>query len=124
MAKAGTGLIDEKKRRVANLASAAGWQAMGRRLEQVISEFLEVVKVQAPKAEFGHLVRLSRLKSGAVIGGQRIPEESQVLQVGPIPGGDASCEVWELAVGVPWSPVKFLEEARRLKHPLAFHHAR
>ena len=50
MTKTGASAVDENKVRVARLASSAGWQARGRRLEQIIAEYRELKTVTVSAA--------------------------------------------------------------------------
>ena len=60
----------DNKRRVALLASAAGWQARGRRLDQLVAEFLDTRTLIMPTAECSNLKGLDRFKRATVLGGQ------------------------------------------------------
>ena len=62
MAKTGIAVADENRVRVAQLASSAGWQARGRRLEQVVSEYRESVTVTISSDDAKHLVLRARIK--------------------------------------------------------------
>ena len=52
---------------------------------------------------------------------ETLPKGTNILQkrtVREMGEGGCANEIWELNVGIPWSPSKFLEQATEAKHPL------
>ena len=116
MAKTGIAAADENRVRVAQLASAAGWQARGRRLEQVVSEYREVITATISSEDAKSLVLRARIKKPLKAKGRIIDAESQVLE---ICGASSGCDSVEVKFGIPWSMPQFLQRALCLNHPFA-----
>jgi hypothetical protein len=110
---------DANKIRVAKLASATGWQARGRRLDQIVAEHKDCVTVTLQKPLPAGLTRRSRLAEPKVLGGLLIPKDSQVMEIG------GTCEnenLAEVVFGIPWTPQEFVDEALKLDHPFSAYH--
>jgi hypothetical protein len=86
MAKTNVSLVDANKERVSKLSSTAGWQARGRRLDQVVAERKSTVVVSAHAATAAKLQRRQRIKSALNFGSTTVPAESQVLELEQISG--------------------------------------
>ena len=119
MSKTGLSLVDENKTRCALLSSSAGWQARGRRLEQVIAEYRDVQTVLLPAALLGNLQPRQRIKAPINHGEVQIPAESQLIEV---TGGDNVSDPVTAKFGIPWSMAQFLQRALCLEHPFSFAH--
>ena len=111
-------LVDPNKARVAQLASTAGWQARGNRLDQIVSEYKEVRTVSLPPQQLSGLVRRMRIKEDLSCRDGVIPAESQVIKIGELQGG-VTGENADVTFGTPWTPMQFMQKALCLKHPFS-----
>ena len=116
MAKAAASGSDENRRRVAKANAAAGWQSRGRRIGQIIPEFRQTVTLHLKEHECSGLSRRSRLEKARTFGPRCIPKDSQVLSVST--GGNLQ-GMREVVFGIPWTPLEFFAEARKVKHPFS-----
>ena len=116
MAQAVAAGKDENKKRVARANAAASWQSRGRRLDQIVAEFRQVVTLQLSEGQCNGLCRRSRLASARTIGARRLPKDSQVLSIST---GGGLRSTREVVFGIPWSPSEFFAAARAVDHPFA-----
>ena len=107
---------DENKVRVARLAAASGWQARGRRLEQLVSEFKIEHSVVVAASECAHLSSRQRFDKPVKLGTTTFPKDTQVIKIVQGEGLHGTCT---LHLGIPWSPVEFFGVAKGLRHPFA-----
>ena len=112
-------LVDANKARVAQLSSAAGWQARGRRLEQVVSEHRSTMVVDVGDAQLQGLQRRQRLKAPLEMGSTTIPAKLQVFEIESATGGMSGSDSARVKCGIPWTPMEFLQKALCLQHPFA-----
>ena len=116
MAKAATAGSDENKKRVAKANAAASWQSRGRRLEQVVGEYRQIVTINMEKGQCAGLTKRCRFERAKRVGGRTIPKDSQVLAISTEGGFQGTREV---TIGIPWTPLEFFAEARKVVHPFA-----
>ena len=116
MAKAAAAGHDENKRRVAKANAAANWQARGRRMDQVVPEYREVVALRLSESDCAGLNRRMRLANARTFGSRRIPKDTQVLSISSGGGLHGKREV---VLGIPWTPLEFFVEARKVRHPFS-----
>ena len=110
---------DANKTKVALQAAAAGWQARGRRLAPMVSEYKRMREIQVSREEAAKLKKRQRLKPGAKLGKETISRESQV--VGLDIGESGDCDSAKVELGLAWTPEEFVEEARQYDHPFSDH---
>ena len=108
MSRTNASLVDTNKARVAKLTASAGWQARGRRLELIVSEYREVHPVEVPRARASALSLRQRIKTPLEVGGVTIQAESQVLE---ITGGSSGCDDVKVTFGIPSTMSQFLRRA-------------
>ena len=102
---------DENRRRSALDAAAVGKQVRGRKLQQMISEHKEVVSATvAASVDTTKRRRLAKLED---VTGRLYPDGTQVLEDAK---GESSCTK-QVCLGIPWTKLEFLEQAKKLQHP-------
>ena len=115
MARAAASGSDENKKRVAKANAAANWQSRGRRMDQIIPEFRQVVALNLSDAECANLRKRMRLEGAWTIRSRRLPKDTQILSIST--GGGLQGK--EVVFGIPWTPLEFFAEARKVKHPFS-----
>ena len=116
MARAAAAGTDENKKRVAKANAAASWQSRGRRLDQIVAEFRQVVTLHLSELECEGLIRRARLRCARTIGSRCLPKDSQVLSIstrGNLRG------TREVVMGIPWTPLEFFAAAKAVDHPFS-----
>ena len=116
MARAAAAGSDANKKRVAKANAAASWQSRGRRLGQVIDEFRQTVTINMAESQCAGLVKRARFGSARRVSARTIPKDSQVLAISSEGGLQGTREV---TIGIPWTPLEFFAEAKKVVHPFA-----
>ena len=102
---------DENRRRIALDAAATGRQARGRRLQQLVPEYKEVV--QSDAADVVQLTKRRRMKEFTDANGRRWPQDTQIVEL--TEGGPSEHKA--ATMGIPWSKEEFMERAKKVAHP-------
>ena len=102
---------DENKTRIALDAAAAGRQARGRRLQQLVPEYKRIA--QSDAADVIRLAKRRRVNEFTDANGTKWPQDTQIVEM--TEGGPSGHKT--ATMGIPWSKKEFFEEAKKVAHP-------
>ena len=109
---------DENKRKVATTAAAAGRQARGKRVDRLIAEYKDTIKVTIPQDQAEPLSKRKRLEAPLTTDTTVVPKDSQVIDITTRgETSESSVGLSDVEFGVPWSAEEFSSIATQLKHP-------